>query len=174
MKFNAAGILYGVDLSSGNPPRAELMTIDTSTGALTSLGATVDRLSAIAFDNTQTANLTLFASVLPSSRSVQVGTPATAFATIINAGASPAIGVCISPITSIPAEFSFQTTDPNTNLVTGTPKTATTIAPGKSQTYVIVSNPTDVYPPTEVAFNFVGSNTLPVEELVGVNTLLLT
>src|SRR5262249_27252704 len=40
MKFNAAGILYGVDLSSGNPPRAELMTIDTSTGALTALGAT--------------------------------------------------------------------------------------------------------------------------------------
>src|SRR5262245_16582450 len=115
MKFNAAGILHGVDLSGGNPQRAELITIDTSTGALTSLGPTVDRLSAIAFDNTQTANLPLFASVLPSSRSVQVGFPASAFATIINAGTSPAIGVCISPITSIPAEFSFQTTNPSTN-----------------------------------------------------------
>jgi len=174
MKFNAAGVLFGVDLSSGNPPLAELMTINTGTGALTSLGASVDRLSAIAFDSTQTANLPLFASILPSSRSVQVGTPATAFATIINAGASPAIGVCISPITSIPAEFTFQTTNPQTNQVTGTPKTATTIGPGQAQTYVIVSDPTDAFPPTEVAFSFVGSNTLPAGELVGVNTLLLT
>src|SRR5262245_27591724 len=174
MKFNAAGVLFAVDLSSGNPPLAELMTINTSSGALTALGPSVDRLSAIAFDNTQTANLPLVASILPSSRSVQVGTPATAFATIINAGTSPAIGVCISPITSIPAEFTFQTTNPNTNQVTGTPKTAVTIGPGQAQTYVIVSDPTDTFPPTDVAFSFVGSNTLPAGELVGVNTLLLT
>jgi len=174
MAFNAAGILHGVDLSGGNPQRAELITIDTSTGALTALGATVDRLSAIVFDNTQTTNLPLFASVLPSSRSVQVGTPATAFATIINAGAVTAVGVCISPITSIPAEFTFQTTNPQTNQVTGTPKTATTIPAGQAQTFLIVSTPTAPFPPTDVALRFAGSNTLPAGELVGVNTLLLT
>ena len=174
MKFNAAGVLHGVDLSGAASRPASLVTINTATGAITELGPTVDRLDAIAFDNTQTANLPLVAAVLPSSRSVQVGTPATAFATIINAGTSTAIGVCISPITSIPAEFTFQTTNPQTNQVTGTPKTATTIPAGQAQTFVIVSTPTSPFPPTDVAFNFAGSNTLPAGELVGVNTLLLT
>ena len=174
MKFNAAGVLHGVDLAGGTSRLATLVTINTNTGAITTLGPTVDRLDAIAFDNTQTANLPLAASVLPSSRSVQVGTPATAFATIINAGTSAAIGVCVSPITSIPAEFTFQTTNPQTNQVTGTPKTATTIPAGQAQTYVIVSTPTAPFPPTDVALSFVGSNTLPAGTLVGVNTLLLT
>ena len=174
MKFNAAGVLHAVDLAGGTTRRATLVTINTTTGAITELGPTVDRLDAIAFDNTQTTNLPLLASVLPSSRSVQVGTPATAFATIINAGTSTAIGVCISPITSIPAEFTFQTTNPQTNQVTGTPKTATTIPAGQAQTFVIVSTPTAPFPPTDVELSFVGSNTLPAGELVGVNTLLLT
>jgi hypothetical protein len=174
MKFNAAGVLHGVDLANTAGRPASLITIDKSTGDLTALGPTVDRLDAIAFDNTQTANLPLVAAVLPSSRSVQVGTPATAFATIINAGATTAIGVCISPTTSIPAEFTFQTTNPQTNQVTGTPKTATTIQAGQAQTFVIVSTPTAPFPPTDVALRFAGSNTLPAGELVGVNTLLLT
>jgi hypothetical protein len=55
---------------------------------------------------------TLMAAVLPSSRSVQVGTPATAFATIINAGQETAIGCGISPLTSIPTTFTYQTTNP--------------------------------------------------------------
>jgi hypothetical protein len=174
MKFNAAGVLHAVDLAGGTSRPATLITIDKGSGTITVLGPTVDRLDAIAFDNTQTANLPLAASLLPSSRSVQVGTPATALATIINAGTQTAIGVCIWPITSIPAEFSFQTTNPQTNQVTGTPKTATTIPAGQAQTFVIVGTPTAPFPPTDVAFNFAGSNTLPAGELVGVNTLLLT
>jgi hypothetical protein len=174
MKFDAAGVLHAVDLAGGTTRLATLVTINTTTGAITELGPTVDRLDAIAFDNTQTANLPLAAAVLPSSRSVQVGTAATAFATIINAGTSTAIGVCISPITSIPAEFTFQTTNPQTNQVTGTPKTATTIPAGLAQTFVIVSTPTAPFPSTDVAFNFAGSNTLPAGTLTGVNTLLLT
>ncbi len=65
----------------------------------------------------------LRAAVLPSSRSVQVGSFATAFATIINSGTTTATGCGIAPVTSTPANFSFQTTDPVTNRLTGTVNT---------------------------------------------------
>ncbi len=55
----------------------------------------------------------LAAAILPSSRSVQIGTAATAFATIINAGPSPALNCGISPATPLPAtSFVYQTTNP--------------------------------------------------------------
>ncbi len=153
MAFSAAGTLYGVDLGPEFPALASLVTIDKTTGVVTTLGPTVDRLDAIVFDNTQGATLPLVASVLPSSRSVQVGSPATAFATVINAGGSTAAGVCISPRTSIPAGFTFQTTDPHTNAVTGTANTAAAIAPGQGQTFVIASTPTAPFNPTDVVLS---------------------
>jgi uncharacterized repeat protein (TIGR01451 family) len=51
----------------------------------------------------------LAAAVLPGSRSVQVGTPATAFVTVINAGPATATGVGILIQTLVPAAFSYQT-----------------------------------------------------------------
>jgi hypothetical protein len=62
----------------------------------------------------------LVAAVLPSSRSVEVGTPATAFATIINASASDATGCAIALVTTVPAGFQYQTTNPATNQLIGT------------------------------------------------------
>jgi hypothetical protein len=67
--------------------------------------------------------LFVVAAVLPSSRSVQINSPATAFATIINAGQKLATGCTILPMISIPATFTFQTTDPATNQVTNSPNT---------------------------------------------------
>jgi len=174
MAFNAAGTLYGVDLGPEVPARASLITIDKTSGAITTLGPTVNRLDAIVFDNTQGANLPLVASVLPSSRSVQVGSPATAFATVINAGGATAIGVCISPSTAIPAGFLFQTTDPHTNAVTGTANRAAVIPPGQSQTFVIASTPTAPFDATDVVLNFAGTNATPAAPLTGVNTWLLS
>ena len=68
------------------------------------------------------------AAVLPSSRSVQVNTPAAAFATVINTGQAMATGCSIAPLTSLPASFIYQTTDPATNQVTGLPNTPANIA----------------------------------------------
>ena len=61
------------------------------------------------------------AAVLPSSRSVQVGVAAAAFATVINAGQAMAADCSIAPLTSVPASFIYQTTDPATNQVIGFP-----------------------------------------------------
>jgi len=117
---------------------------------------------------------TLAAAVLPSSRSVQVPTAATAFAAIINAGSTTALQVGIALNASIPATFSYQTTDPATNAVTGTPNTPVDIPPGQSQTYVIAITPTAPFPPTDVALVFTGSNTSPATLLIGVDSLLLS
>ena len=51
----------------------------------------------------------IFSAVLPASRSVQVGVPATAFASIVNASANDAVGCTISPNLSV--STSFDTTD---------------------------------------------------------------
>jgi hypothetical protein len=118
-----------------------------------------------------TAPAALVAAVLPSSRSVQVGSAATAFATVINPGLGTAHDVGITLNTSIPANFSFQTTDPATNQVTGSPNTPVDVPAGKSQTFVVSLTPTAAFGPTDVAFAFGGGNA-PVTS--GVDTLLLS
>src|SRR5262249_19793047 len=111
----------------------------------------------MAFSLTGTTEVaTLAAAILPSSRSVQVGTPATAFATVINPGIPTAAGVGIALNTGVPGPFAYQTTDPNTNLVTGTPNTPVNIPAGGRQTFVIALTPTQAFAPTNVSFAFGG------------------
>jgi Protein of unknown function (DUF4038)/Putative collagen-binding domain of a collagenase len=116
----------------------------------------------------------LAAAVLPSSRSVQVGTAATAFATIINAGSSTATECGISPVTSIPATFGYQTTDPATNQVTGSPNSPVDIAAGAAQSFVISLTPTADIAPTDVQFSFDCNDSSPAPTNTGLNTLLLS
>ena len=81
------------------------------------------------------SNLPLVAAVLPASRSAVVGNPVTAFATIINAGTSTANKCGIAPDATLPLpiDFSYQTTDPATNALTGTLNTPVDIAAGAAQ-----------------------------------------
>ena len=116
----------------------------------------------------------LVGAVLPSSRSVSVGTTATVFATVINAGATPANAVSIVPAIPIQATFSYQTTDPATNLPTGTPNTPVTIPPSGSQSFVLAITPTSAFDPTDISFTITGTNTAPAASTVGVNTLLMS
>lgn len=116
----------------------------------------------------------LVASVLPLSRSVQAGSPATAFATILNAGPGTATGCSITPSTTpLSATFVYQTTDPTTNALTGTPNTPVDIAAGIAQSFVIAFTPTAVFRTSDVQLTFDCTNTAPVSTIVGVNTLLL-
>lgn len=117
---------------------------------------------------------TLVAAVLPSSRSVTVGTPATAFVTIINAAGPTAENVAPSLGLPVPAVFGYQTTDPATNATTGSPNTPVSIPPGGKQTYVVSVTPTAAFAPTELALSFAGANAPSVPTLVGINTLLLS
>jgi hypothetical protein len=116
----------------------------------------------------------LFAAVLPTSRSVAVGMPATAFATIINTGTSTATGCQIVPGTTLPASFAFQTTNPTTNALTGTVNTPADIPAKGAQTFMFAFTPTAAIAPTDVRLNFVCANATAAPIVSGVDTFLLS
>jgi len=116
----------------------------------------------------------LAAAILPSSRSVQVGDTATAFATIINLGPGTATACGIALPAGLPADFLFQTTDPATNALSGTPDTPVDILAGAAQSFVFAITPTAPFSPTDVQLVFDCTNTNPVNSLPGLNTLVLS
>ena len=116
----------------------------------------------------------LAAALLPTSRSLQVGNSGAVFATILNAGTAAGQNCVIVPTSSVPANFSFQTTDPTTNALTGSPGAGATIPPGGGQTYVIGFTPTAPFQPTDVTFSFKCSNSDAASVATGINTLLLS
>jgi Bacterial Ig-like domain (group 2) len=114
----------------------------------------------------------LVASVLPSSRSVQIGHTATAFATIINSGQA-ATSCSISPLLGIPATFSYQTTDA-ANRPTGTPNTPVDIPSGQAQSFVFSLTPTQAFDAMDTPLDFNCTNTTAAPVTVGLDTLLLS
>jgi hypothetical protein len=118
------------------------------------------------------SSLSLVSAVLPSSRSVQTGNTATAFATMINAGPAAANGCTIAPVTPVPASFTYQTTNPATNALTGSPNTPTSIPAGKSQSFVIAFTPNAPVVPTVATLGFSCSGVDAAPSNPGLNTLL--
>lgn len=116
----------------------------------------------------------LAAAVLPGSRSARVGTPATAFATLINISSGTATSCSIAPLTSVAATFSFQTTNPTTNAISGTANTPVDIPAGQNQTFVFSFTPTDTFAPTDVQLRFACANASQAPVVTGLNTLLLS
>jgi hypothetical protein len=116
----------------------------------------------------------LVAAVLPSSRSVKVGNTATAFATIINSGSTAATGCALAPITSVPANFLYQTTNPLTNALIGSPNTPANIAAGALQTFVFALTANAPEAPLDVAIGFACSGLDAAVINSGLNTLLFS
>lgn len=131
---------------------------------------------------TRTATLTvgnygttsMVSAVLPASRSVQVGTAATAFGTIINSGANMGVNCGLSLGTNLPADFAYQTTNPATNTVTGTLNVPVNIPAGGSQSYVFAVDPSGPFSPTEVVINTICANAPMAPSVIGLNTLLMS
>jgi hypothetical protein len=114
------------------------------------------------------------ASILPISRAVQTGGPATVFGTIINTGTDVATGCTISTATAAPVSSLFQTTDPSTNALTGSPNTPADIQPGASQTFLIALTPNAPFGATDVPLDFGCTNRPSVFPVTGLNTLLMS
>jgi sugar lactone lactonase YvrE len=113
----------------------------------------------------------LVAAILPGARSVQQGSVATVFATIINTGSLP-LGNCGI---SLPAQdqatksLAFQTTDPSTNVAIGRSNQFVSIAAHGQQSYVLaITAPNDS---VGQPFIFTCDGVQPVANLSGINTL---
>ncbi len=119
------------------------------------------------------ANLVL-AAVLPLSRSVQVGNFATAFASILNISGATATGCGIAPVSSVPGNFIFQTTDPTSNALTGTANTRVSIPDGMVQSFVVAFQANAPYVSTNVQLGFACSGLPAAASIVSLDTLLLT
>ncbi len=119
-------------------------------------------------------NVALVSSVLPTSRSVSVGTTATAFATIINGGSAAGTGCLLAPVTTLAANFFYQTTDPNTNALVGTQNTPVGIGAGAAQTFVFGFTPTAAFAPVDVQLRYGCGNANDAPVFTGINTLLLS
>ena len=130
----------------------------------------IDRISAVP---SEPASTTIVSANFPASRSVQVGNLASAFALIINASDNMAMDCGIEPLTEVPAEFIYQTTDAS-NIPVGMPNTRVDIEPEGSQNFVFAFTPTAPISPTDVQLSYDCSNSEQAPVTSGVNTLLLS
>lgn len=141
--------------------------------ALRGAGASASTTPGIAFAGIdRTAADVIVAAVLPSSRAVQVGNPATAFATIINAGATEATSCGLALAGSAPAgSFTYQITDA-LNQPTGTADTAVNIPANGAQSYLFSFTPSAVFEPGgDLPVEFTCTNRDSAVVTSGVNTL---
>ena len=117
----------------------------------------------------------IVSAVLPSSRAVQVGDTATAFATIINSGQTEArnCGVTLTPGGEAAGTFAFQTTDAN-NIANGTPNTPVNIAGGGAQSFVFAFTPSAPYSGGDLPLVFDCDNTSPAAVTAGVNSFWMS
>jgi virginiamycin B lyase len=115
------------------------------------------------------APTTVVASVLPSSQSVEVGTTATATATLINGGSTTASRCAIAPIGSVPATFSYQAL-----AATGANTPVDIPAGGKASFSISLTPTVAIAPGINVTFSFACANAPPATVLTGINTLFLS
>ncbi|WP_421786488.1 reprolysin-like metallopeptidase [Hyphobacterium sp.] len=88
-----------------------------------------------------TPNTRLRSAVLPTSRYIATNTAATAFMTVINPGSVDGTNCIIEHHGPYRDSFSYQTTDPATNALTGSADTPVDIAAGAFQTFMISITP---------------------------------
>ncbi len=116
---------------------------------------------------------TLAAAVLPTSRSVLTGTPATAFASVINTGSLAASQCYLALPPGFPATFAYQTTNA-VNVPVGTLNTPVDIPAGSFQPFVFAVTPTLDLDASAIPLTFACANATPAATIAGVNTFTLT
>ena len=122
----------------------------------------------------ESAQALIVAATLPASRSVQVGSQAGVFATMINGGSSTATNCRVALASPADVDFYYQVTDPLTNAVVGSPDTPVDIEPGQAVSFVLGLTANSPLGPTEISFNFVCDNDGPAPITSGLNTLLFS
>ena len=114
----------------------------------------------------------ILAAVLPNARTTTVGTPVTAFASIINTGGATATGCSIALPPGVPATFHYQRTNA-ANAPIGTQDTPFDIAAGATQTTFFSLTPTATFS-QDIALVFQCTNTSAAPVTSGVDTFMVS
>jgi hypothetical protein len=112
-------------------------------------------------------------SILPTSRSVQVGNTATVFSTVLNGGGITASGVTLSMISSPFGNFSYQQADCATNVLIGNINPSIDIPGGEARCYMLSFTPTAPFETKDVQIQVQASNAPSTGILPGINTWTL-
>jgi hypothetical protein len=157
------------------------ITLEQGKGEIIDVNGAVTPITSGQTVNFTASPPTIVSAVAPASRSVQVPTVATAFATILNAGPGSAFGchIVVDEAQALPVLLDFWATDPLTNAITSPPNTAIDIpAPVSgqvsSQTFVFAIKPSASFAATDVRLNYTCNGSHTVTQLLGINTLLLS
>lgn len=115
----------------------------------------------------------LLSSTLPGARTTTPSKAVTAFGSIVNAGISTATGCYPSLPAGVSATLTYQTTNPATNLPTGTPNTPFNLTAGQTGSLVFSVTPSQTLSKDiRLAFGCANSTSAPV--VPGLNTFLVT
>lgn len=132
----------------------------------------------VTVENRDTPAAVLGGAVLPFARSVTTGTAATAFASFVNSGGSEATGCTIALQqangSASPATFSYQATDPATNLPLGGVNPVFSIPAGGVSTFVFSANFAAVTNSAEVFAVADCANSDPAPRGSGVNSMIVS
>ena len=163
--FNSNG-----DIGSIGNPGSQLST-DSAYTIVFGAGSPVG--SMIQTGTIPSAPSALVSSILPGSRSVVVGNPATVFATVINTTAADLSECIINIQQPRPAGLTstFQTTNPATNAPTGSPDQPVTIPAGGIQTFVLSFASTGALTEVALPLLFACNGAVPAPSVTGVNTI---
>ncbi|WP_161539386.1 alpha/beta hydrolase [Hyphobacterium indicum] len=113
------------------------------------------------------------ASLLPGARSVPAGQPATAFASVVNAGQQTAENCRLNMSDGVDAAFAFQTTD-TANMPIGTPSTPVDVLPRLSQSFVFSLTPRSVFVGQSVHIDFTCEAGVQAARIPGLTDFVLS
>ena len=148
-----------VGLGDTVPVTTNTVPFSRGTSALITTAQVLDRVSPLA------------AAILPASRSVSVGVPATGFATIINTSTTDAVSCSMQPVTEVDADFFYRRTNPASNQPFGVNNPALDLAGGEAVSLLFTFTPTASFANTNIEFGFDCDNASAAAGLViGVNT----
>lgn len=112
-------------------------------------------------------------SVLPTSRTIQVGTNATIFNTILNSGSTTANNVTLSISPAPAGTFNYYQTSCSTNAVVSGANPTLNINAGEVACYLLSFTPSSSFSATSVQVIAKADNALDTNLLSGINTWLL-
>ena len=115
----------------------------------------------------------LVAAVLPSARSVMVGTPATGYGALINTSSSELFPCLMAMPSDVPAAFEFRASDAENNF-TAPLNEAVSVPAGAVQHFVFGITPSAPINSQDIRLIFDCRDTAPAASVSGLNTFLLS